>query len=144
MFNTNFMKDKLIELVHQYNLLERTRKRDKVYKRFFLMSELHKYLNLTDTGKIFKMKHCSVLHGIRQHLNWMEVKDPEYLKAIDEIYQELYQIDVNDIADQNIHVKTLSVQGHIVDVSIKLVSVDSRRFHRLNGIMTKEEFKKLL
>ena len=136
------MKDKLIELVHQYNLLERTRKRDKVYKRFFLMSELHKYMNLTDTGKIFKMKHCSVLHGIRQHLIWMEVKDPEYLKAIDEIYQELYQIDVNDIADQNIHVKTLGIQGHLVDVSIKLISVDSRRFHRLNGIMTKEEFKK--
>jgi len=138
------MKEQLLELIQKHNLLDRTRKRDKVYKRFFLMSELHKYMNLSDTGRVFNMKHCSVLHGIRQHLNWMEVKDPEYLRAIDEIYQELYEIDVNDIADQNIHVKTLGVQGHLVDISIKFISVDSRRFHRLNGIMTKEEFKKLL
>jgi len=138
-------KQKLIELVEKYDLTSRSRKREILYKRHFIMAELYEEIpSLSQVGDIVERDHATVLHGIREHKKWMEVKDAEYLKAIDDLYREIYNVDVNDLADQNIHVRTNSIHGSLVDISIRFVSLDVNVFRGISGIITKEEFKKLL
>jgi len=109
------------------------------------MAELYEEIpSLSQVGDIVERDHATVLHGIREHKKWMEVKDAEYLKAIDDLYREIYNVDVNDLADQNIHVRTNSIHGSLVDISIRFVSLDVNVFRGISGIITKEEFKKLL
>lgn len=138
------IKQQLIDLVDKYDLTVRSRKRETVYQRQFMMYQLNRYFNLSETGRILKISHCTVLYGIRQHKHWMESQDPEYLKAINDIYLDIYGSSIDDIADQNIYVHVNGVYGHRVDISIRFVSVDVSAFRKLNDVMTREEFKKLL
>jgi hypothetical protein len=138
------IKKELIQLVDKYNLKERNRKRNVVYQRQFMMYELSKYCTLSETGRILNISHCTVIYGIRQHKQWMEAQDADYLKAIDDIYMDIYGSSIDDIADQNIYVHVNGIYGHRVDVSIRFVTLDVSAFHKLNDIMTREEFKSLL
>jgi hypothetical protein len=70
----------IMDLAEKHGLKVRNRKRELVYKRYYLWSELRRWHSLSAIGEMFNMDHCSVLHGLKQHNVWMKAKDYEYLK----------------------------------------------------------------
>jgi hypothetical protein len=137
-------KEELIQLAHKYDLMNRQRNRDRVYQRFYLFSELIKITNYSEVGRIFNYKHCSVMYGVKQHKDWMSIQDPQYLRAISDLYEEIHKYDNVDLQDQNIHIKVNRIIGQKVELSLRFVSFDLSKFKGLNSIVTREELKELI
>jgi len=137
-------KDQLIELAKEYDLMRRYRQRTHVYRRFYMFSELYKFCNYCEIARIFDMKHCSVMHGVKEHIKWMSISDQEYLKAIDELHHRIYNHKVDDLADQYLHVHAYKTIANRVELTLRFVSDDVSAFKGLNDVMTKDEFKNLL
>jgi hypothetical protein len=56
------------------------RKRDKVYRRFYLANLLRKEgLMLKEIGAILNKNHATIIHYIDSHRYWTRVKDKQYL-----------------------------------------------------------------
>jgi hypothetical protein len=60
------MIEKIKEIIKKYDLKSSTRKREKVYQRFYIYSELKKIgLTQTDIGILLDKDHASVIHGLK-------------------------------------------------------------------------------
>jgi hypothetical protein len=93
----------IIDIINEYNLDKKSRRQDKVYKRYFLYYVLtnKRFLTLRMAGMFFNKDHSTVSHGLREHEYWWKRKDPRYLKAIHPLPERLLQkssdVDVYDI-----------------------------------------------
>lgn len=78
------MNEDIKELIQEFKLDKKSRKRETVYKRYYLMNVIYMRSNMTlsDIGKLFNRDHSSVIHGIREHKRWWKQLDKEYLRAI--------------------------------------------------------------
>jgi len=86
----NKMIDKIKYMIELHDLTTNSRKREQVYKRYYIYSELQKSkLNLCEIGKMVNRDHSSVIHGIKQHKYYHKC-DKLYDDAIAPIKDYLY------------------------------------------------------
>ena len=81
------------QYIKDYELGCKSRLREFVYPRNYLynyIKQVHK-LSYSKIGSMFNGKdHASVMHGIRNHKNWTETKDPvyaEYIEGVKKIFK---------------------------------------------------------
>jgi len=84
--------DDVLSYINKHGLNRRNRKREIVYKRFFLCHILHKKLNLTSqfVGDIFNQDHATVLHACKKHEELMSVNDVLYRNISANVCEDLY------------------------------------------------------
>jgi len=78
------MNEDIKEIIAEFKLDKPSRKREIVYKRYYLMNVLHcrSRLCLREIGELFNRDHSSVIHGLKEHKRWWSQLDEEYLRAI--------------------------------------------------------------
>lgn len=78
------MNEDIKELIAEFKLDKPNRKREVVYKRYYLMFILHSRsrLCLREIGELFNRDHSSVCHALKEHDRWWSQTDKEYLRAI--------------------------------------------------------------
>ena len=85
--------ENLIERIHEIieteNLRERTKKPNKVHRRWFIFAYLRKnnYV-LREIAELFNMNHATIIHGIRQAQLFEQVKDEMFLIDTLDLFQE--------------------------------------------------------
>jgi hypothetical protein len=68
------------ELIEKYGLLNKSRRRDVLYKRYYLYNELRICgLSLSDIGRYFDKNHATILHGLRVHKDLISYRDADYI-----------------------------------------------------------------
>jgi len=83
----------LIERIHEIikteNLRERTKKPNKVHRRWFIFSYLRKnnYV-LREIAELFGMNHSTIIHGITQAELFERAKDEMYLIDTKDLFEE--------------------------------------------------------
>jgi hypothetical protein len=134
----------IMDLAEKHGLKVRNRKREIVYKRYYLWSELRRWHSLDAIGKMFGMDHCSVLHGLKQHNIWMRAKDYEYLKTINELHKEVHEDYLLQIEEDKVWMCVDHVSGNMLTLTLKLNTDDSSHFLDKSGYITREDLKQLL
>ena len=134
----------IMDLAEKHGLKVRNRKRELVYKRYYLWSELRRWHSLSAIGNMFNMDHCSVLHGLKQHNVWMKAKDYEYLRTINELHKEVHEDYLIEMEDEKVWMYVDNISGNTVTLTIKLNTADSSHFLNRNGYITKEDLKELI
>ena len=84
--------DTIKNIIELNELDSKSRKRDKVYKRFYLYNELRsmpEFKSLEWIGDMFNRDHSSVVHGLSTHDILIEMKDVMYKGIIFEMNQLL-------------------------------------------------------
>ena len=85
--------ENLIERIHEIieteNLRQRTKKPNKVHRRWFIFAYLRKnnYV-LREIAELFQMNHATIIHGIRQAELFEKVKDEMFLIDTLDLFQE--------------------------------------------------------
>jgi hypothetical protein len=85
--------ENLIERIHEIieteNLRQRTKKPNKVHRRWFIFAYLRKnnYV-LREIAEIFDMNHATIIHGIRQAELFEKVKDEMFLIDTLDLFEE--------------------------------------------------------
>lgn len=68
------------ELIEKYGLLDKSRRRDVLFKRYYLYNELRTCgLSLSQIGRVFNKNHATILHGLRVHKDLTSYRDTDYL-----------------------------------------------------------------
>jgi hypothetical protein len=85
--------ENLIERIHEIieteNLRQRTKKPNKVHRRWFIFAYLRKnnYV-LREIAELFNMNHATIIHGIRQAQLFERVKDEMFLIDTLDLFEE--------------------------------------------------------
>ena len=72
-----------LALIHDFieihGLKNKLRKRELVYKRYYIYNELREAgLNLMQTAEVFGKNHASIFHGLRVHSDMLRFRDVVY------------------------------------------------------------------
>ena len=98
--------ENLIERIHEIieteNLRQRTKKPNKVHRRWFIFAYLRKnnYV-LREIAELFQMNHATIIHGIRQAELFEKVKDEMFLIDTLDLFQEFKNKTIK-IKDRNL------------------------------------------
>jgi hypothetical protein len=130
----------LIRIAEEHGLKKKTRKRDIVYKRNYMFSELRKGLTFEQVGNIFGMNHSTVLYGINQHELFMKQRDPLYMGIISELWQEVNRFSITALSEQNMYMSVSHLAGPIVTLELQFTSTDPEWFLDNKGIIKREHF----
>lgn len=81
--------DRIHEIIETENLRERTKKPNKVHRRWFIFAYLRKnnYV-LREIAELFQMNHATIINGIRQAELFEQVKDEMFLMDTRDLFQE--------------------------------------------------------
>jgi len=89
--------EKVMVLIEQDNLNVPSRSQPKSHKRYFLYKKMRDMgLTFEQIGEYFGRDHATIIHGIKKHDIYTELKDSKYLKDI-EGYDNLFQDDQRHI-----------------------------------------------
>jgi hypothetical protein len=84
------MIEKIKYMIELYNLCDKSRQRDLVYKRDYIFSELFKLkFNLCEIGRMLDKDHVTVMHGLKVNSQFQNY-DKIYDDAIAPIKDYLY------------------------------------------------------
>ena len=94
--------DRIHEIIETENLQERTKKPNKVHRRWFIFAYLRKnnYV-LREIAELFDMNHATIIHGIRQAQLFEQVKDEMFLIDTLDLFQEFKNKTIK-IKDRNL------------------------------------------
>ena len=68
------------ELIEKYGLLNKSRRRDVLFKRYYLYNELRTCgLSLSEIGRVFNKNHATILHGLSVHKDLTSYRDVDYV-----------------------------------------------------------------
>jgi hypothetical protein len=81
--------DRIHEIIENENLRQRTKKPNKVHRRWFIFAYLRKnnYV-LREIAELFDMNHATIIHGIRQAQLFEQVKDEMFLIDTLDLFEE--------------------------------------------------------
>lgn len=86
--------EKINYIIDRYGLKEKTRRRDVIFKRYFIYNELRNYgMSLTMIGEIFEKNHATILHGLRVHKDMLSYRDVDYIAETSAIQTQLEGLD---------------------------------------------------
>ena len=72
-------------LIEKDKLNEKNRKREIIYKKFYLQAKLRDSgMTYKEIGKMFNQDHSSIIHNVKTHLN------------LDEYYRDSYHTDIHE------------------------------------------------
>lgn len=96
------MIEKAFYFIDRDNLKSKSRKRELVYKRHFLMYFLRsKGLTFSQVGEAFNTDHSRAIYGVKCHKNMMQINDKVYKGQVNEYSKELqnfeYKIKMRDL-----------------------------------------------
>jgi len=84
------MIEKIKYMIELHDLTTNSRKRDLVYKRYYIFSQLKKLkFNLSETARMLNRDHACVIYGLKQHKYYYK-SDKLYDNAIAPIKDYLY------------------------------------------------------
>jgi len=70
----------LKEVIEKYTLTDTTRKRDVLFKRYYVYNELRECgFSLSQIGCLFNKHHATILHGLRIHKDLTSYRDVDYV-----------------------------------------------------------------
>ena len=70
----------ITELIDKYELKNKSRIRDVLFKRYYLYNELRELgFSLSQIGSFFGKNHATILHGLRVHKDLSSYRDADYL-----------------------------------------------------------------
>jgi hypothetical protein len=68
------------ELIEIHQLTAKTRRREVLFKRYYLFNELREAgLNLMQIAEIFGKNHATIINGLRVHKELLSYKDSDYV-----------------------------------------------------------------
>lgn len=81
--------DRIHEIIETENLTQRTKKPNKVHRRWFIFSYLRKnnYV-LREIAELFDMNHATIIHGIKKAEFYEQVKDEMFLIDTLDLFEE--------------------------------------------------------
>lgn len=86
------------ELIQQYDLKTKNRRREVLFKRYYLYNELRKAgLNLMQIGEIFDKDHSSIIHGLRTHEDLLACRNADYVAETRTIAEYLEGSELPDL-----------------------------------------------
>jgi len=109
------MVDIIAKIIDKHNLRRPSRKREIVYKRFFLMNELRRTYSLVRIGEMFNMHHSTIIHGIRMAKMFEDANDQVYFEIIDPIRQDLYNV-IGLSTEENIQSHAERVKNEFLEI----------------------------
>ena len=66
-------------LIEKYNMKENTRRRDVLFKRYYMFNELRNLgYSLSQIGEVFGKNHATILNGLRAHNDLVHCKNVDY------------------------------------------------------------------
>lgn len=137
----NFDMTFIQKLIDKYELKDRSRKRQKVYQRNFILAMMYRHLkNYTLVGNHFGLKHCSVMHSVKMHNEWTLNNDRLYLGLINDIKAEYLLFSKHHFYSNKVNCNVIEHDGDFVVMNIKFVAKD---FGLEDGMVDKETFIKL-
>lgn len=84
------MIERAYELIERDNLKTKSRKREIVYRRHYMMYFLrHCGFTFAQVGKVFDTDHSRAIYGYNCHVNMIHVNDKVYKTQINEYTKEL-------------------------------------------------------
>lgn len=94
MIDSNLRKvNNAIRVIEKFELAHKSRKREKVYQRAYLMAKLRQMgCTLEYIGGLFDKDHATVVHNIKTHNYFTKVGDLEYrlaVAAVKETYKNM-------------------------------------------------------
>lgn len=128
-------------LISIYNLDTKSRKREIVYQRNYLMAMLNREMTFQAIGDLFGLKHCAVMHAVKNHHEWMQLNDKYYQDIIRNIKLEFEQYNSFEFYMNHIHCETLQCDHDFVVMQIRF-SKDN--FEAVNGFVNHEQFKEMV
>lgn len=134
----------LIKIAEEYNLGRRCRDQHLVYKRFYLFSELRKELTLESIGKIFNVKHCSVIHGLKQHESFMKNNDRVYINTINDVFQKVNKFDIRDLHPGNMYMEVIEDEDSFITLKMYLNTKHPDLYRDNQGIISREILKEMI
>lgn len=91
--------EKINDLIEKYSLKEKTRRRDVLFKRYYIYNELRNYgLSLSMIGEIFGKNHATILHGLRVHKDMLSYRDVDYVAETCAIQADLDGLEFPNIS----------------------------------------------
>jgi hypothetical protein len=134
----------LIKIAEAHGLQRKTRKRDIVYKRYYIFSEMRKGLTFEQVGDMFGMNHSTVLYGVNQHELFMKQRDALYMGIISELWQEVNRFSITALSEKNMYMSVSHLAGPIVTLELQFTSTDPDWFLDNKGIIKREHFLEAL
>ncbi len=68
------------DLIEIHQLTTKTRRRDVLFKRYYIFNELREAgLNLMQIAEIFGKNHATIINGLRVHKELLSYKDSDYV-----------------------------------------------------------------
>jgi len=85
--------DKVMTLIDQDDLNVPSRSQTKSHKRYFLYKKMREMgFTYEGIGEYFGRDHATIIHGVKKHELYVEIKDSKYLKDTED-YDNLFQND---------------------------------------------------
>ena len=118
---TKVVNQDIVDIINTYGLNKKSRRRDLVYKRYYLYYVLHykRHLTISMTGMYFNRNHSTISIGIKKHEHWWNAQDKSYLQAIYPLPEVLagklnlgcdqFKIDCTYIDEE---ISKISITGH--------------------------------
>ena len=81
------------KFIDKYDLKEKSRYRYQLDKRYFLFNILkNDGMSVSSIGRVFGLKHTTVMSGIKNHKLWTSSGDSLYLNNIKELKKEFVNV----------------------------------------------------
>ena len=102
---TKLQNEDVWNIIESFQLNTKSRREDVAYKRYYLYNFMYNYRHMTYSmiGKFFNRDHSTVIHGMKEHEYWYNIKDERYLKYIHPL-PELIKAKRDDISIFDVNV----------------------------------------
>lgn len=134
----------LIKLAEENKLIRKCRNQSLVYRRYYLFNELRKELTLEAIARLFKMNHCTVLYGLKQHDMFMKMNDRIYINAVADLFERINEFNIRDLDPGNVHMKITNDENQFITMEIYLYTKHADLYRENQGVISREVLKELL
>jgi hypothetical protein len=134
----------IMRMAQDQKLIGRCRKREMVYMRYYLFSELRKELTLETIGKLFKMNHSTVLYGLKQHDQFMRMNDRIYINTVSQLFEDLNKFSIQELDGNNIHMQIINDEDQFITMEVMLYTKHADIYRDNQGIISREILKEML
>lgn len=127
--------NRIHEIIETENLRERTKKPNKVHRRWFIFAYLRKNkFVLREIAELFGMNHATIIHGITQAALFERAKDEMYLIDTIDLFEEFNNTTIK-IKERNLIDDILESKNYH-----DLAKIKKRLQNNVYKFMNKNEF----
>ena len=142
----DFILKKIKEIIEIYDLKAKNRKREFIYKRFYLfnfLSNSNLKINYTQIGKLFNKDHATVLNGLKQHNDLMQFNDDVYLEHTKEIADTINDSNFDKLIQSNQDESANTENSKYCKTQLENLATLSEKIDELKTLYLIDELKTL-